>query len=201
MIGSRLAILAAMCGAALLLQGVWIPAKAALAQVLLERALQRTRAGETAVVPWSWADTWPIARLEVPGREVRVLVLEGATGRTLAFGPGRLAGSAAPGAPGHSVVAGHRDTHFAFLRDLVEGERIRVERSDGSSLTYRVTRLSVVHERDTQLLAETGVPTLSLVTCYPFDAPLPGGPLRFVVRAELERRARAQPIRRRSARS
>jgi sortase A len=196
-----LAALAALCGAALLTQGLWIPAKALLAQQLLERAWSRVRAGEAAVAPWPWADTWPVARLEVPGRDVRVLVLEGATGRTLAFGPGRLAGSAAPGAPGHSVVAGHRDTHFAFLRDLTSGDAIRVERADGSSLLYRVTDLAVVHERDTHVLADTDVPTLSLVTCYPFDAPLPGGPLRFVVRAEAELAAGAQPTRRRSARS
>ena len=100
MIGSRLAILAALCGAALLLQGVWIPAKAALAQILLERAWQRTRAGETAVVPWSWADTWPIARLEVPGRELRTHVLErvrsiDAEGATGGAGEGAQVGPAA----------------------------------------------------------------------------------------------------------
>jgi sortase A len=197
----RLAAVAALCGAALLTQGLWIPAKALLAQRLLERAWGRIRAGEVAVAPWPWADTWPVARIEVPGRDVRVLVLEGATGRTLAFGPGRLAGSAALGAPGHSVVAGHRDTHFAFLADLNSGDPIRVERADGSTLTYRVTDLAIVHERDTHVLEGTEVPTLSLVTCYPFDAPLPGGPLRFLVRAEAAREARAQPTRRRSARS
>jgi sortase A len=197
----RLAAVAALCGAALLTQGLWIPAKALLAQRLLERAWGRIRAGEVAVAPWPWADTWPVARLEVPGRDVRVLVLEGATGRTLAFGPGRLSGSAALGAPGHSVVAGHRDTHFAFLRDLTSGDPIRVERADGTSLLYRVTDLAVVHERDTHVLAETDVPTLSLVTCYPFDAARPGGPLRFVIRAVAELEARAQPTRRRSARS
>jgi Ca-activated chloride channel family protein len=196
----RAAALAALCGTALLIQGFWIPAKAVLAQALLERAWTRTRAGEVAVAPWPWADTWPVARLEVPGRGVRVLVLEGATGRTLAFGPGRLAGSAVPGAPGHSVVAGHRDTHFAFLRDLGPGDRIRVERADGARRSYRVTDLSVVHERDTRVLADTDVSTLSLVTCYPFDAALPGGPLRLVVRAE-EEVAAAQPARRRSTRT
>jgi len=197
----RFAALAALCGAALLAQGLWIPAKALLAQQLLERAWGRIRAGEVAVAPWPWADTWPVARLEVPGRDVRVLVLEGATGRTLAFGPGRLAGSAALGAPGHSVVAGHRDTHFSFLRDLARGEQIRVERADGTSQSYRVTDLAVVHERDTHVLADTDLPTLSLVTCFPFDAALPGGPLRFVVRAEAESSVEAQPTRRRSARS
>src|SRR5690349_24074944 len=53
-------------GLVLLGQGVWIHAKALLAQVLLERAFAASLASGAPVKPWSWADTWPVARIEVP---------------------------------------------------------------------------------------------------------------------------------------
>ena len=47
-------------------QGAWIHARAWVAQALLKRAWVRTAAGETRVKPWPWADTWPVARIEIP---------------------------------------------------------------------------------------------------------------------------------------
>jgi sortase A len=99
-------------------EGSWIYAKARLAQLLLERAWTRTLAGETQVRPWPWADTWPVARLTVPAKSIDLVVLNGAYGRTLAFGPGYAESSAWPGSAGTTIVTGHRDTHFRFLRLL-----------------------------------------------------------------------------------
>jgi sortase A len=183
----RLVAVLAASGLALAAHGAWLPAKAALGQALLERAWLRTRGGEDAARPWPWADTWPVARLEVPASGESSIVLAGATGESLAWGPGHLAGSALPGAPGNSVVAGHRDTHFAFLRALAPGDALHVERRDGSVVAYRVLEGRVVHERDGAPLAESAGRRLTLVTCWPFDALRPGGPLRYVVTAEVER--------------
>ncbi len=171
-------------GAALLAWGLWIPAKAALAQVLLERAWVRVQQGAPTARPWPWADTTPVARLSVPARGTSAIVLEGATGRTLAFAPGHLAGSARPGAPGHSIVAGHRDTHFAFLREIEVGDVVHVERADGAERRYAVVELAIVHETDANVLAPTDGDALTLLTCFPFDTPRPGGPLRYVAHAE-----------------
>jgi sortase A len=165
-------------------QAGWIYAKAGLAQVLMEGAWARTLAGEQRVKPWSWADTWPVARLTVPRLDKERLILEGASGRTLAFAPGHLTGSAPPGTKGNTVVAGHRDTHFAFLQDLEEGDLLVVGTPDGREHRYWVESLGIVHEGQTEVLEPSGKASLTLVTCYPFDAVVPGGPLRFVVRAE-----------------
>jgi sortase (surface protein transpeptidase) len=43
----------------------------------------------------------------------------------------------------------------------------------------------VVDSRSTRIALRSDVPRLTLVTCYPFDAIEPGGPLRYVVTAEL----------------
>jgi sortase A len=162
-------------------QGTYIHAKAQLAQILLERAWQRTLAGEQAVKPWPWADTWPVARLIAPAQGANLLVLSGASGRTIAFGPGHMDGTPLPGAAGNSVIGGHRDTHLAFLRTVKRGETLTVERADGRRTNYRVTDLDVLDKRDTWVAKNEGPSRLTLVTCWPFDALRAGGPERYVV--------------------
>lgn len=167
-------------------QGLWIPAKALLAQALMQHAWQRTRSGAADARPWPWADTRPVARLTARGGAVELIVLAGDTGRTLAFAPGHVERSVLPGEPGNSVIAGHRDTHFRFLEVLERGDTIHVERSDGRRLRFRVTHIDVVDARHGSLLLDTDRPMLTLVTCYPFAARDPGAPLRYVVAAALE---------------
>jgi len=164
-------------------QGAWIYVKARLAQRLLQRAWARTLRGEPEARPWPWADTWPVARLQVPAHGVDLIVLAGVSGRTLAFGPGHAPGSAVPGAPGTAIVAGHRDTHFRFLERLKQGDEIIVEVPGLRRSRLRVQETSVVDSRTAVIRTEDRSARLVLVTCYPFDAVRPGGPLRYVVTA------------------
>ena len=166
-------------------EGAYIPAKAWLAQELMQRAWLRASVDDDRQVPWPWADTWPVARLSAKSGEVDLIVLSGGSGRTLAFGPGHLSASSMPGETGNSVIAGHRDTHFSFLRDVEIGESIMIERINGQRHLYKVIGIDVVDSRRGSLLLDTDAPILSLVTCYPFDAEEAGGPMRFVVTARL----------------
>ena len=179
----RLALALLTASAIFLGKGTWIFAKAQVAQVLLARAWDETRAGGRAVKPWPWADTWPVARLTVPRLGVEEIVLAGGHGQAMAFGPGHLSRSAMPGINGNIVLAGHRDTHFRFLRDLQPGDEVLLEAAAGPPRRYRVTETAVVDFHDNRPLAASLKPTLALITCYPFDAIVPGGPLRYVVRA------------------
>jgi len=110
-------------------------------------------------------------------------VLAGASGTSLAFGAGHIDGTAPPNAPGHSVLAGHRDREFEFLRDLAPGDVLRL-RTPGAVREYLVDGAGVVPRDDGTALQPTAGDRLTLVTCYPFDAIEPGGPLRFVVTAD-----------------
>jgi sortase A len=165
--------------------GGWIYMKAQLAQVLLQRAWAGTLAGQQAVKPWPWADTWPIARLIVPGLGIDQIVLEGAYGRTLAFGPAHLE-SASYANEGTVILTGHRDTHFAFLERVQTGERFILQSSNGHIRSYRVSDRRIVDSRSGRIPLDRGHPALVLVTCYPFHTAMSGGPLRLVVTGEAE---------------
>ena len=169
-----LTVLIACAGFACLSDGLYIYAKAALAQVLLHAAWDKTQTSGADAKPWPWADTHPVARLIAPAQDADVLVLSGASGRTLAFGPGHLDGSALPGSPGNSVITAHRDTHFSFLRRVAAGDTLVVEGRDGARRHFHVRRTYVADFRALHIPRDVPVPTLTLVTCFPFDAIKPG---------------------------
>ncbi len=159
--------------------GLWIEAKAVLAQVLLERAWAASQATGAPARPWPWADTHPVARLEVPDLGIDQIVLAGANGRNLAFGPVRMEGIEATGI---TLLSGHRDTHFGFLRALRAGMTVSLTEAGGQKRTFQVTGSEVVAAQGARLTA-TGAAALALVTCWPFDAIGPDTPWRYVVSA------------------
>ena len=177
------AFLAAL-GLALTGQGLWIVAKAAVAQVLLERAFGETIETGQPVKPWTWADTWPVARLSVPRIGATAIVLASGSGQSLAFGPGHLAGTPAPGQSGTTVYAAHRDTHFAFLAEMRVSDLITVTDSAGLTYTYRMTGSEIVRWDESRIDARAPGRHLVLATCWPLDARM-RGPLRYLVHAEL----------------
>lgn len=180
--GRALAALLTVVGLGLAAQAAWLPAKAALAQRLLERAFARTLAEGRPARPWPWADTEPVARLTVAGRSV--VVLRGASGQALAFGPGHLDGTPDAGAPGTAVFAAHRDLHFAVLGQVRPGDPVTVTGRDGRTLHFRITGSRVVRWDASGIDPHAPGRHLDLVTCWPLSALRPG-PLRLVVEAEL----------------
>jgi sortase A len=162
----------------------WIHAKAFLAQQLIASSWADARAGRVPRRPWPWADTRPIARLTVPKRGVDLYVLDGASGRSLAFGPGHVSGTAHPGSWGNTVLVAHRDTHFAFLRSLALDDEIDLEVARGRIARYRVREMTIVDKGQTRVLDDADAAQLTLITCFPFEAIVPGTSLRYVVIAE-----------------
>lgn len=170
-------------GMAAMTQGGWIFAKAQLAQILLERAFTDSVATGLPVKPWSWADTWPVARIEVPRLGARVIALAGTSGQALAFGPGHVEGAPQAGDSGTAVYSAHRDTHFSFLGRIRPGDAIDVARSDGRRHRFRVTSTEVVRWDRSGIDAAAPGRHLVLATCWPLGARTPG-PERYIVRAE-----------------
>ena len=163
---------------------VYIKVKAQVAQVLLERAWQNSNSIETKK-PWPWADTYPVAKLSVPEQNIQQIVLAGATGRTLAFGPGMLMASYDFQEEGATAIAGHRDTHFSFLQHIELDSIIDIENASGEQLQYRVIETQITDINDSHLRLEDSRSLLVLITCYPFNTIAPTGDLRYIVTAEL----------------
>ena len=158
----------------------WLDGKAWLAQHLIAHAWQTSLDQGAPQRPWPWADTWPVARLTPPAGKT-LYVLESTSGEALAFGPGRLAGGI--GSDQALTLAGHRDTHFAFLETLHTDDILTVQFTDGSQQHFQVSSQQVINSQQHPLHIPRDNQQLVLITCYPFDAITAGGPLRYVITA------------------
>lgn len=172
--------LGAAAGLVLVISALWMPAKAQLGQLLLERNWQQQLAGKPVSSPWPGADMQTVAVLEVPGLGIHQLVVAGQQGKNLAWAPGLVSA----GAPGLSdtVISAHRDSHFRFLEEIKAGDRI-VLTTARTSFEYQVESMEVVDSNTHHLQVQTDGQHLLLTTCYPFDALQSGGVLRYVVTA------------------
>ena len=108
---------------------------------------------------------------------------------------GWWSGGARPGERGPAVVVAHVDSHegpgaFHGLADLAAGERVSIDREDGTGVHFRVDRVER-HPKDdfptTAVYGDTDAPTLRLVTCAgAFDAQARSYEDNVVVFLELE---------------
>lgn len=183
----------------------WIQIKAYTAQLLLNNAWSRTL-DNTAInrkeyffKPWSWADTWPVARMTVPKFNIDYLILDGMHGQSLAFGPGRVTNQEVFGEnlpvvsshvsvnhsiplPNHSrIIAGHKDTHFKFLEHLIIGDIVRIQNDQGSWTEYTVSNTEVSVPVDGRIPISDSKNEISLITCYPFTPTVLPSDKRYIV--------------------
>ena len=120
----------------------------------------------------------------VPSTKIDLIALNGAYGRALAFGPGHVESSVLPGSAGTTILTGHRDTHFRFLKELTRENELVIQTASGNELRYMVAERRIVDSQSGTITLDPSQTRLILVTCYPFDAMMPGGPLRYAVVAE-----------------
>jgi sortase A len=135
------------------------------------RAWEQSLQSGKAEPPWPSADLRPIARLQFPGWATTRS--EGATPRSLAFGPRHMLSGARFGGPGNLLLAGHRASWFLPLEQIMQNGVIQMSWFDSRrhaqyERTYRVSLIRVVDATDFAMLAPTSEDALTLVTCYPF---------------------------------
>jgi len=124
-----------------------------------------------------------VARLEAPSVRMATNILEGTDDGTLSRAAGHIEDTPMPGQPGNIGVAGHRDTVFRPLRHIKVGDRLQLTTAAGT-YKYRISKTLIVGPDDVYVLDPTEHPTLTLVTCYPFEF-IGHAPKRFIVQAEL----------------
>ncbi|MDQ4088016.1 MAG: class GN sortase [Pseudomonadota bacterium] len=179
-------LLLLLAGTALIARGAAIPAKAWLAQIMLDRAFAASVASGEPVRAWPWADSVPVARIRLRRLRAEQIVLSGGSGEALAFGPALVAGGGRLGERGTAVIAAHRDTHFRFLGQVRPGDLIEVKEVSGRITHYRAEAARVVRRDRFGIDRHAIEPSLALVTCWPLDGRV-RGPWRYVVDARMVR--------------
>jgi len=147
-----------------------------------QTVLPGTTTSSPAPVPAPARGTW-IARLEVPSVTLATTVLEGTDDGTLSRGSGHIEDTPFPGQEGNVGIAGHRDTVFRPLRHIHLGDEMKLTTAD-RVYHYKISKTLIVTPDDVYVLDPTAQPTLTLVTCYPFDF-IGHAPRRFIVQAAL----------------
>ncbi len=183
---NALLITTLLLGIGAFVKGGYTHLKAQFAQHLLEHAWTHGVLSKQAKKPWPWADTQAVARLAVSGQNLSMIVLDGISGESMAFGPGMIK---TRGTSNHTmiVIGGHRDTHMSFLQDLTLGDNLQIENIDGSIENYIVKETLISNVDNEQLQINNSENSMVLVTCFPFDSIVTGGPLRYVVIARQQK--------------
>jgi sortase A len=122
-----------------------------------------------------------IGEIQVPRLHLKAIVVQGDSHTILRRAVGHIPETALPGKPGNVALAGHRDTFFRPLRNIRLGDAITL-RTPAGDFQYLVESTQVVPAANVEVLNTTAAPTLTLITCFPFDY-LGAAPNRFVVRA------------------
>jgi len=126
----------------------------------------------------------PLAILRIPKINLEVPVFEDTDELTLNRGVGRILGTAQIGEPGNVGIAGHRDGFFRGLKDIQREDFVDLIQP-GKTERYVITDIQIVNPEGIHVLDATAVPTLTLVTCYPFYY-VGSAPQRYVVTATIQ---------------
>jgi sortase A len=178
-------IVLGIIGLATFAYGAYTPLKAELAQYLIHQAWEEAIATGEGVKPWGWADMHPVLRLQSIKHDQDLIVLSGDTGNVLAFGPGLSSDTPYINQLSSLMISGHRDTHFAFLQNVSLGEKFEVTTADNNKQIYQVSNIEIIDTTKQDITISDDRAEIKLITCFPFDAVVAGGSLRYVVTTQL----------------
>lgn len=124
-----------------------------------------------------------VADLILPSLKLSIPIYEGADEINLNIGVGRVAGTGTLSGIGNLAIAGHRDSFFRQLGEVKENQKIIIkQRKTGIESLYRVSRTLITTPDDISILEDSTLPSLTLITCYPFYF-VGSAPERFIVKA------------------
>jgi sortase A len=109
-------------------------------------------------------------RLQIPRLNVDAPVVQGDGWEQLKKGVGQHIGSANPGQDGNVVLTAHNDVYgelFRYLDQLQPGDEVIVYTQQRQHV-YVVDRTALVEPTAVEVMASTGSPTVTLISCYPY---------------------------------
>lgn len=155
-----------VAGSGYLMGASLINAKAIFGQWLIENAWEKTLLTNERHRPWPWADTYPVAKLNVPHLGKELFVLQGATGEAMSFGPGMSTYLDEEDQLAVILIQAHRDTHFRFLPELKAGDVLELQLPEAMGFQrFVVQQKKSVKRPEFQLNEALENPVLILSTC------------------------------------
>jgi len=137
-----------------------------------------------AVIPIPTPGPEQAIQIQIPSIKVDAPVVQGDGWEQLKKGVAQHTGSADPGQSGNIVLSAHNDVYgeiFRYLDQLERGDQIIIY-TPNHSFTYIITSIQIVKPTDTEVMASTPKPTVTLISCYPYMV----DNQRIVVQASLQ---------------
>jgi sortase A len=109
-------------------------------------------------------------RIQIPSLSVDAPVVQGDGWEQLKKGVGQYIGSAQPGQDGNVVLSAHNDVYgelFRYLDRLAPGDQV-ILYTQSRQFVYVVDRTVLVEPTAVEVMASTGSPTVTLISCYPY---------------------------------
>jgi len=109
-------------------------------------------------------------RLQIPRLNMDAPVVQGDGWEQLKKGVGQHIGSANPGQHGNVVLTAHNDVYgelFRHLDQLLPGDEVTVF-TQQRQYVYVVERTVIVEPTAVEVMASSGSPTVTLISCYPY---------------------------------
>lgn len=109
-------------------------------------------------------------RIQIPALNVDAPIVQGDGWEQLKKGVGQYIGSADPGRDGNVVLSAHNDVYgelFRYLDRLAPGDQIIISTRQ-RQYVYIVDRTVLVEPTAVEVMASTGSPTVTLISCYPY---------------------------------
>jgi len=109
-------------------------------------------------------------RIQIPAINIDAPVVQGDGWEQLKKGVGQNVGSANPGQTGNIILSAHNDVYgelFRYLDKLAPGDQV-VLYTQQRQYVYVVDRTAVVEPTAVEVMASTGSPTVTLISCYPY---------------------------------
>lgn len=109
-------------------------------------------------------------RIQIPAINIDAPVVQGDGWEQLKKGVGQNIGSVNPGQNGNVVLSAHNDVYgelFRYLDKLVPGDQV-ILYTQQRQYIYIIDRTILVEPTAVEVMASTGSPTVTLISCYPY---------------------------------
>ncbi len=109
-------------------------------------------------------------RIQIPAIKIDAPVVQGDGFEQLKKGVGQNIGSVNPGQNGNIILSAHNDVYGELFRNLdrlAPGDQV-ILYTQQRQYVYVVDRTAIVEPTAVEVMASTGGPTVTLISCYPY---------------------------------